>query len=289
MNGITEEDKDMLRDRPVIASLSGGKDSTALALWLREQGIQFRAVFMDTGWEHPDTYEYLRSLPQHIGVEIEWIDPPLFMPALILHEGCFPTLHRRFCTRQLKIKPVSRWLRCEYPTGLPILANGIRYSESKSRARMNRWDEFPEHRQVWLWRPLLPLSEQDVIDLHSRHGVPPNPLYLRQSTRVGCWPCIFASKSDIRSVAEETPWRIDEIRTLEKSIWQITKERLEKAGTSFNPGTVGMFFQASWQGVGKPCLGVDEMVSWSKTKRGGKQFALFGREEGCVRWGLCEA
>jgi len=35
-----------------VLSLSGGKDSTAAALWLREQGIPHVRLFMDTGWEH---------------------------------------------------------------------------------------------------------------------------------------------------------------------------------------------------------------------------------------------
>jgi 3'-phosphoadenosine 5'-phosphosulfate sulfotransferase (PAPS reductase)/FAD synthetase len=61
---LTNDDRAMLRDRPIIASVSGGKDSTAMALWLREQGQAFFPVFMDTGWEHADTYAYLDSLRQ---------------------------------------------------------------------------------------------------------------------------------------------------------------------------------------------------------------------------------
>ena len=37
----------------VMASVSGGKDSTALMLALREADVPFRAVFADTGWESP--------------------------------------------------------------------------------------------------------------------------------------------------------------------------------------------------------------------------------------------
>src|SRR5258708_6462847 len=50
-----------LRDRRVAASISGGKDSAAMGLWLMEQGIDYDRVFADTGWEHPKTYEYLRG------------------------------------------------------------------------------------------------------------------------------------------------------------------------------------------------------------------------------------
>ena len=43
-------------DLPVVASVSGGKDSTALILALREAGIPARYVFADTLWEAQETY-----------------------------------------------------------------------------------------------------------------------------------------------------------------------------------------------------------------------------------------
>jgi hypothetical protein len=51
---------DKLAGRRVIASVSGGKDSAAMSLWLMEQDIDHDRVFLDTKWEHPATYEYLR-------------------------------------------------------------------------------------------------------------------------------------------------------------------------------------------------------------------------------------
>lgn len=57
-----------LRGRRVIASISGGKDSAAMSLYLHELGIEHERVFLDTGWESPITYEYLRGeLPKVIG------------------------------------------------------------------------------------------------------------------------------------------------------------------------------------------------------------------------------
>lgn len=48
-----------VRGKLLVASVSGGKDSAAMSLHLRELGLEHRRVFMDTGWEHPKTYEYL--------------------------------------------------------------------------------------------------------------------------------------------------------------------------------------------------------------------------------------
>jgi 3'-phosphoadenosine 5'-phosphosulfate sulfotransferase (PAPS reductase)/FAD synthetase len=53
---------EQVRGLPLIASVSGGKDSTAMMLALIEAKLEFRAVFADTGWEHQITYDYLDML-----------------------------------------------------------------------------------------------------------------------------------------------------------------------------------------------------------------------------------
>src|SRR3990167_6090451 len=47
--------------------MSGGKDSVALWLWAKRTGLAPRAVFCDTGWAAPQTYDYLRYLETAIG------------------------------------------------------------------------------------------------------------------------------------------------------------------------------------------------------------------------------
>lgn len=58
-----------------IVSLSGGKDSTALAIYLRGKipGVEY--VFCDTGEELPETYEYLLKLEAFLGQSIIRLNP----------------------------------------------------------------------------------------------------------------------------------------------------------------------------------------------------------------------
>lgn len=55
-----------------VVSVSGGKDSTATLLLALETNWldDVRAVFADTGNEHPATLEYVAYLAAHLGIEI---------------------------------------------------------------------------------------------------------------------------------------------------------------------------------------------------------------------------
>ena len=61
---MTQEDRHIL-------SLSGGKDSTALAIYMRDRVPEMEYIFHDTDKELPDTIEYLKRLEAYLGVPIE--------------------------------------------------------------------------------------------------------------------------------------------------------------------------------------------------------------------------
>lgn len=274
-----------LAGRRVVASISGGKDSAAMSLWLTEQGIEHDRVFMDTGWEHEKTYDYLRGdLTRMIGPITE-IRGPLQMEDLIRKKGMFPSKRRRFCTEELKIKPMIAHLAAL--SGDHINAVGIRKAESAARSRMTEW-EWSDGFDCEMWRPLIDWTEQQVIDIHKRHGLPPNPLYLLGALRVGCWPCIYARKGEIKMISEVDPGRIVRIRNLERDVGVTAATRLKARGEE--PKNNPSWFQAPMGGTGE-CWPIDKVVDWSNTARGGRQRELFAAapsDAGCMRWGLCE-
>lgn len=279
---------EQVRDCEVIASVSGGKDSAALVLALREAEIPARFVFADTGWEHPDTYRHIDTMRERLGIRIDVVGAAGGMVGRARHRAGFPMRLGRWCTEELKLKPVADYIIAAADASQRdvVSAVGVRAEESEARSRMPvvEWSKLMDCN---VWRPLLSWSVTDVIMIHRRHGLPMNPLYHRGHDRVGCYPCLFSSKDEVRLIAENDPWRIEQIKNLEKEFTDLRASRnLEKPGRYGNP--TATFFQKK-DGAGNPA-GIDEVVEWSKTARGGKQFSLLDNEPsgGCMRWGLCE-
>lgn len=191
----------------------------------------------------------------------------------------FPSGVARFCTRLLKVEPMQNYLaQVRYEHGVkPVNAVGIRADESAARAQQEAVEEQDEGT---VWRPLIAWDEAQVRAVHAAHGVRPNPLYLQGASRVGCWPCIYARKHELRHLAAVAPERIAHIEALEQRVTELRQ--------AARPGAAeATFFKSRRKDV--PKMGVRAMVEWANTKDGEQLDDVEQIEEqGCMRWGLCE-
>lgn len=159
--------------------------------------------------------------------------------------------------------PSGEWADWDY-----IRYSGVRRDESQRR-KNTAFEEWDDYLDCLVCHPIAHWSKQEAFDFVRAAGEPINPLYTLGFGRVGCAPCINSGKEDVRNWADRFPEMIGKIRTWEKQVGR----------TFFAPMVPGKAI--NW---------IDEVVEWSRTKRGGKEaLVVLNSRPACEsKWGLCE-
>ncbi|MBF0407874.1 MAG: phosphoadenosine phosphosulfate reductase family protein [Candidatus Riflebacteria bacterium] len=191
-----------------ILSLSGGKDSTALALYMRDKVPEMEYVFCDTGKELPETYEYLSRVEAFLGKKITVLnDRAGFDHWLKVFDGYLPAPNMRWCTKLLKLKPF------EYFVGdTPVISYiGLRADEDRTgliSGKPNLKTVFPFKEDGINYENVLRILEDSGI------GLPPYWNWGR--TNSGCYFCFFQKSYEWVRLLEVHPDLFDEAQKYEK-------------------------------------------------------------------------
>lgn len=275
-----------------IVSLSGGKDSVALWLWARRTGLDPIAVYQDTGWEWAGHHRHLDLLEARVGPIVR-LKPPLTFEEQVRKKQMFPKAGYggqggQWCTRELKLLPFRAWLRANCDLAETVVLLGIRREESAKRAdpRLTPEREVSEFHGCEVWRPILDWTVQQVIEEHRRAAIPMHPLYHLGAERVGCWPCIHAGKAELELLGRIDPERVARVRELEAATGgtMFTRDRRTEKNRLLGAGAT-----PDEAGPSVVPIGIDDVVAWARTERGGKQLSLVRTPSGCLRWGTCES
>lgn len=192
-----------------ILSISGGKDSSALAVYMRDRVPEMEYVFCDTGKELAETYEYLGRLEAFLGKPIERLNPGRgFDHWLTMYDGYLPSPRMRWCTRQLKIKPFEAFVGDD-----PVVSYiGIRADEDREGYISHKPNITPRY-------PFKEdgLVKADVYRILEESGVG-LPTYYEWRTRSGCFFCFFQRKAEWIGLLERHPDLYEQAEAYEKEL-----------------------------------------------------------------------
>ena len=172
-----------------IVTVSGGADSTAVALLMYERGEDFELLFSDTGAELPEVYYLLPRLAETVGKPLHVVSGGGFFSMLVSRGFFIPGPRTRWCTGDLKIKPQDKFM-AEHNTEVAYI--GIRADEPKRlkpNARPLKGKHFFEY-------PLADAGygKKEVMEICRKYDLL-NPVY-KWRTNVSCFCCFFQRVSD---------------------------------------------------------------------------------------------
>lgn len=201
-----------------ILGLSGGRDSAALAIWMREHqpDLELEYFFTDTGKELPEVHDFLDRLEGYLGKPITRLNPDRdFDFWLREYNNFLPSPRTRWCTRQLKLRPLEQWLRDSLEAGTRV------HSYVAIRADENRAGYQATHPNMTVHFPLRDagVDKAGVIALLDSSGVG-EPAYYGWRSRSGCTFCFFQQKIEWVRLMREHPDAFEEAKAYEKNAVQ---------------------------------------------------------------------
>lgn len=172
-------------------SFGAGVNSTALMLLLLDEGVEFEAVFVDTGCEWPETYDHLDRMLRE-GYEFTWLKPIVQgennLYDYLMKYKTITSVNFRFCTSKFKTRPFYRYV--EKPCTVYI---GYDFEERRRRYLKQR-------KNIKLETPLISrhIGRNMCGDIIRDHGLPIPP-------KSGCWLCPFQKIAQWKRLRDEYP------------------------------------------------------------------------------------
>ena len=199
-----------------VLGLSGGRDSAALAVHMRQNhpDLDIDYFFTDTGKELPEVYEFLNRLEGFLGQPILRLNPDRdFDFWLKRYNDFLPSAQSRWCTRMLKLRPFENWVRPALEDGTTVTTYvAIRADEEYREGYSSK------HENLKVRLPLKEagINKEGVLELLYGAGLG-LPTYYEWRTRSGCTFCFFQQKIEWVRLKERHPKAFEEAKAYEKT------------------------------------------------------------------------
>ena len=127
-------------DGPALISFSGGRTSGYMLHRILDAhgGIlppDVHVLFADTGKERAETYAFVKECARRWSINITWVTRPGQFTQLITDKKALPSPLMRWCTADLKVAPMHKWMRVRgYESWTNVM--GLRADEARRVAKM---------------------------------------------------------------------------------------------------------------------------------------------------------
>ena len=180
-----------------VCGISGGKDSSALAIFMRDRVPEMEYFFCDTGAELPETYEYLDRLEVVLGKPIARLNAERgFDHWFEVFRGALPSPQMRWCTRQMKIKPLEAWIGDDPAVSYVAIRADEQNRKGYIASKPNIVARFPFVEEG--------IDRDGVFRILEEAGVG-LPEYYSWRTRSGCYFCFYQRKAEWVGLADKHP------------------------------------------------------------------------------------
>lgn len=199
-----------------VLGISGGKDSAALAVYMRQYHpeINIEYFFTDTGKELLEVYEFLGRLEGFLGKPILRLNPDRdFDFWLKQYHNFLPSAQTRWCTRQLKLKPFEDWIRSFQQERIKIISYVAIRSDEEYR---EGYKTNQTQTQVRLPFKEEGVDKEGVLEILENVGLG-LPKYYSWRTRSGCTFCFFQQKIEWVGLLRHHPKAFEEAMQYEKT------------------------------------------------------------------------
>lgn len=195
-----------------VLGISGGKDSAALAIYLKEHYPEIHEkveyFFTDTGAELEEVYDFLAKLEAYLGKEIIRLSSGKpFEHWLKIHNEYLPSPQQRWCTRMMKIKPFEAFVG-----DAPVISYvGIRADENREGYISKK----PTIKAVF---PFIEdgLVRDDIFQmLEDTVGIPE---YYKWRSRSGCYFCFFQRQAEWLGLKRKHPDLFEKAKEFENRV-----------------------------------------------------------------------
>ncbi len=212
-----------------LLSLSGGKDSVAMAILLAERGVDYQMVMADTGWECPETHWIVPRVAATLRRELIIVNNGSGWMHLHNKGYFLPSWRRRWCTAILKQQALNRYHTAARPD---VVYVGIRADEP------SRIPPGARREQAYTTEyPLVDagIDKREAQALCARYDLL-SPIYQwRSSTSCFCcplqrlsdWQGLLTHHPDLYALAED--WEEQSVRAAQTNGWQTFRWRRDYA------------------------------------------------------------